>query len=142
FNVFQMPDYENVIKRLQSAFGDDLYVELTPINTPLYDTLNAKAIKAIELFSAQPLATYPTFYKEGDDADTVEVIKAIAENSQMSKSYRPKQFVRDFAFHEPAALRQRVIDAAKRVAKWNGIADPTVWANSLRNVDELAQKCE
>jgi DNA polymerase-3 subunit alpha len=42
FNVFHHPHYEEIITRLASRF--QVFAELTPIDTPLFDTLNAKAL--------------------------------------------------------------------------------------------------
>jgi len=48
--LWHLPDYQDIMLRLQGEFMDLLYVELVPINTPLYDRLNRIAIDEAERY--------------------------------------------------------------------------------------------
>jgi DNA polymerase-3 subunit alpha len=142
FGLFHHDDHLAILKKLGSKFGwDKTFVELVPINTPLFDTLNARAIQAATDANAKTLVTYPTLYKERDDADTLEVLNCITTNTQMSVAYRPKQFIKDFAFGKPEDLLERVKEAAKRVSIWNKVSSPAHWANGVKNIEVLAGMC-
>ncbi len=141
FNVFHLHNHQDIIDTLASKF--QVFAELVPINTPLFDTLNAKAIESLALgrASVAPLVTYPACYAERGDADTLDVLSAITSNTEMTVSYRPKQFVKDFALEAPSVLMGRVKDAAKRAAIHNGIMNPAVWASGMKNIAALAAAC-
>ena len=142
FNLFHHPSAHSILASLMSKFGKDkVFVELVPVNTPLFDTLNAKAIESASLLAAGTLVTYPTFYKEGDDAPTLEVLNCITTNTQMDVPYRPKQFVKDFSFQAPTHLMDRVKSAAKRVALHNRIMTVNGWMDGLKNIQVLADMC-
>ena len=53
YNVFHHPDHMDVVRRLQERFGrNSVFVEMVPIDTPLFDTLNAKAANCSTALSA------------------------------------------------------------------------------------------
>lgn len=142
FNLFHHPDHERLLLALAERFGRDrVFAELVPIDTPLFDTLNAKAIKAAQSCHVPTLVTYPFLYKEDGDASTLEVLQCITSNTQTNVAYRPKQFVKDFGFAAPGKLLDRVKAAAQRVARWNKVADATAWAKGIKNIEVLANLC-
>jgi len=141
YGLFSHPSYVDRLMALKGWHGDNLYVELTPIDTPLFDTLNAKALAAIEKFDIPPVVSYPFMYRDNADASTLEVLNAIANQMKMSTPYRPKQFIKDFGFKPPVALAQKVVQAAGRVAKWNGVKNPDAWKQGVLNIEKLAAAC-
>jgi uracil-DNA glycosylase family 4 len=142
FNVFHHPDHAEIITKLQLRFGDDMvFVELVPINTPLFDTLNSKALDFVVAFGGRTLVTYPTLYLNDGDADSLNVLSAITTNTALSVTYRPTQHVKDFYFKKPEALRRSIIEAHQRVEKWNGVSHGTLWATGLSNIDKLVSLC-
>lgn len=142
FNLFHHERHSDILFQLQARFGNDkVFVELCPINTPLFDTLNAKALTVAASHVAPTLVTYPTLYREPDDAPTLEVLGCITSNTQMDVAYRSKQFVKDFHFAAPTHLVERVKQAAKRVAIWNKVMSAEGWANGLKNIQRLADLC-
>ena len=142
FNLFHHPRHSDILWQLQSRFGNDkVFVELCPIDTPLFDTLNAKALTVAATHAAPTLVTYPTLYRDAEDAPTLEVLGCITTNTQMDVSYRPKQFVKDFYFAAPTHLVERVKQAAKRVAIWNKVMSAEGWAKGLKNIQTLADLC-
>jgi len=140
FNLFHHPQYPDRIAALRCNF-ERLYVELTPINTPLFDTLNAKALKVAKDCSLPTLVTYPFMYQDDADAGTLSVLNAITTNTKMSVRYRPVQHVRDFGFKPALNLGKKMVEAHKRQVKWNGVNEAALWKQGLENIDTLAAAC-
>lgn len=142
-NLFHSPAAYRTLKSLIDTFGiDDVFVELVPINTPLFDTLNAKALKLAKELGAETLVTYPFAYKNKGDADSLDVLSVITSvGMKMDTSYRNIQYVQDFNFQPPAALINHMKLAIQRIYKWNGINNPTLWAKGIANTERLAAMC-
>jgi DNA polymerase-3 subunit alpha len=141
FSLFHHPDAFDIALRLHMTFKDDLLVELVPVNTPLFDTLNAEALKAARVHEIQTLVTYPTLYRDDADASSLDVLGAVTSNTKMDVTYRPIQHVRDFGFREPKHLIDRLKAAAGRVKKFYGVHEPHLWLGGLGNIEKLATKC-
>ena len=143
FGLFRHAKATDILRQLQGCFGPEkVFVELVPIDTPLFDTLNAKALTAAAHCSAETLVTYPVFYPESGDAKTLEVLGCIATNTPMSAPYRSVQFVQDFQFVEPDKLLERVKGAVLRGAKWHGMRASGAWTQGITNIEKLASMCE
>ncbi|PLC44479.1 DNA polymerase III subunit alpha [Ralstonia pickettii] len=141
FNLFHHPQAQDKLEMLINAMGrENVFVELVPINTPLFDTLNAKALQAADALTAATLVTYPTCYREEDDASSLDVLGAVTSNTKMDVPYRPIQFVKDFHFQAPNHLVDRIKAAHGRVVKFNGVNLPSLWLAGLKNVEEVAKK--
>lgn len=141
FNVFHHERHEEIILRLATKF--QVYTELVPIDTPLFDTLNAKVLTLLAKGheNVAPLVTYPTFYKDDGDASTLEVLNCITTNTQMDVAHRSKQFVKDFYFQAPTHLVERVKGAAKRVALYDKIITVDGWMSGLKNIRAVSDAC-
>lgn len=140
YNVFHHPDHKRILDSLMLTHPT--YVELVPINTPLFDTLNAKALDFIRVNGGRSLVTYPFMYQDDADAETLAVLNAITTNTKMSVPYRPKQFVKDFGFKPPVSMAARVAEAHKRQMQWNGISAGAYWKEGLQNIEKLADECK
>ncbi len=140
FGLFSHPHYKAIGQALQDKFGEDFYVELCPVNTPLFDRMNSLAIDFIHLVKSKSLVTYPFYYQSNDDADTLDLMSAIATNTQMESSWRPKQYVKEFAFAEPNLILDRINQAAYRQIKFNGERDISVWTKGLGYAEEVREK--
>lgn len=142
FGMFHHEKAGDILWKLQSRFGNDkVFVELCPINTPLFDTLNAKALTFAASHEAQTLVTYPTLYKDDGDAATLDVLGCITSNTQLDVAYRSKQFVKDFFFQPPNHLLKRVKEASERVGIYSGVITAKCWVDGMRNIDVLANMC-
>ena len=141
YGLFSMPDYEECALALMSKFGEDFYVELSPVNTPLFDTMNSRALAFAMKYGCKTIVTYPFCYADDADAPTLDVMSAIASNTQMDVPYRPKQFVKEFGFAPPAKLIERMKAASVRNVKWDAIAAPALWAKGVQNLADIPAKC-
>lgn len=133
--------YEMIAKTLKNQFLDDFFVELTPGDTPLYDTVNARAIKWAMEAEAQTIVGYPSLYVESADADTLQVLNSITTNTAMDSPWRPQQHVTDFTISSPAKLIDRVKAAAKRLALFTGVSHPLAWSTGLGNIQRVVDAC-
>lgn len=141
YNMFTHKRYMDIAKVLKKRFKDDFYIELCPIDTPLFDRLNEMAFKTCIELESKPLLTYPFYYKDVEDAPTLDLMTAIATNTQMSLNHRPKQFVNDFAFFEPKEIVSRAGQALTRLQKYFDLHDTSIWKDAIRGIDEVASKC-
>ncbi|EMQ2860172.1 PHP domain-containing protein, partial [Acinetobacter baumannii] len=147
FGMCSHPDYENIARQLKARFGEDFYAELCPINTPLFDKMNKRAIELVGSLGCKPLVTYPFRYLDNADASTMDVMSAIASNTQLDAPFRSRQYVKEFAFVEPSAIIDRTKAAIARGIKFNRtVLDPksvtAIWTNGIKNCEEVVQKCQ
>ena len=134
FNLFHHPDHVQILKKLKSKF--ETFIEIVPINTPLFDTLNKRAIEACKRGGAL-IAGYPILYSEEGDADTLDVLRAITSNAKMDSRSLPIPYTRDFSFDTPKKLAERLIALSKRVDMEN--ADIK---SCFENLDWLVSECK
>jgi len=142
FSIYHREDASIIIDVLQDYFGKgNVYSELVPIDTPLFDTLNGKAMQIAQLQDMPTLVTYPAMYRTAEAADSLEVLKCITTNTKMDVRYRSIQFIKDFYIQEPRHLVARVKAAAGRVHKWAHKGPASYWVEGLENIDKLVAKC-
>jgi uracil-DNA glycosylase family 4 len=141
YNLFSHPLARTRLDALRLTFADRLYVELTPIDTPLFDTLNGKALAAAQDTGLQTLVTYPFMYRDDADAPTLEVLNVISNQQKMSTSWRPRQHVKDFGFKAGIELGKRMVAAHKRQVTWNGVNAGALWKAGLANIEKVADAC-
>jgi len=142
FSLYHMPDCGAIINELQAKFGKDaLYSELVPINTPLFDRLNAMAAEFAYVSGMPSLVTYPTFYRNAQAAESLEVLKCIVTNTKMDVRYRSVQYVKDFYIQEPNDLAKRAVASSKRIAELDGIKTAQRWKEGLENIEHLVARC-
>jgi DNA polymerase-3 subunit alpha len=142
FNVFHMENHSAIVHSLHTKFGDDLYVELVPVNTPLFDTLNARAVATADALGARTVVSYPTLYKTDEDAASLDILGCVASNTKTDAPWRSIQFVKDFGFREPNHLVERVKGANARAAKFYALAKPIYWVEGMKAIEEIVGKCD
>ena len=143
FNLFQHERHDAILDALRTRFGQDrLFVELVPIDTPLYDALNVKALQGARRLRLPTLATYPFLYRQDEEAPSLAVMRAIATQSTMNDARQPRPLTTRFGFRPPMALAQQVAAAASRVLQSHGVAAPQQWADALRHIDVFAARCQ
>lgn len=105
------PDHRDVVRQLASRF--QTWVEIVPIATPLYDTLNHYALATAAALSLPTLASYPALYAKGE-ADSADILRAITTNTKLGEWKLFVPFTRDFELDEPASLQARMKDMVAR----------------------------
>ena len=143
-NLFHYQGHNDALWRLRERFGgDQVFVELVPINTPLFDTLNAKALTAAKTYKLPTLVTRPFCYRQDGDAESLDVLGVITSiGAKMDSRFRNIQYVRDFSFQAPAALINHAKQAILRIHQWHGINEPTLWATGIANIEKLSRRCD
>lgn len=141
YGLFSHPEAEDRLRLLHGIFDDRLYVELTPVNTPLFDTVNNRALKAAKEEFVETLVTYPFLYRDDADASTLEVLSVITNKQKMSTAYRSRQYVQDFGFRSGKELVQRLSHAHNRQIKWHDTDARVLWKEAVINIEKLANKC-
>lgn len=102
FNLFHHPKHLEILEKLRTKFAT--YVELVPINTPLFDTLNLRALDAHAKLELPLTASYPVLYGKKDEDGSLDVLRAISTNTKIGSPWLPIPYVRDFYFKPPSDL--------------------------------------
>jgi DNA polymerase-3 subunit alpha len=105
-SLFSHAAYKERAALLAAQFGSSFWIEVPLINTPLFDTINLRAMEVAQQTGAQCFATYPTLYPQGD-ADSADVMRAITSNNKMTDGWLPRPYVRDFSLEAPERILQR-----------------------------------
>ena len=88
-SVIYRPDCDNIIDQLLSAGNrDDLLAAIYPVNTPLYDQLNAKTLALAERTHLQSVCFNPAYYATDANADDKDLMYLIANNIKPDQHYR------------------------------------------------------
>lgn len=135
FNAFHHPDAQSVALKLLSRFGDDFYIELVPINTPLFDTLNNRAMATWRALNTNLVVGHPALYYDESDADSLDVLRAITSNGKMGSRTLQIPYMRDLCMDEPNKLARRSLDMAKRIGL------DVHLASVLTNMQAISDKC-
>lgn len=116
FNLFYHKEkWADYAVQLHEKFGDDFLIQIVPIQTPLFDKLNRMAYDFAESRGIKMIASYPAFYLEDEQADTLDVYRAITSNAKMSSAYLPRPHTRDFSLGEQKSIARRLMATATRV---------------------------
>lgn len=142
YSVFHLEDASETVSDLRRSHIDsDVFVELCPIATPVFDTLNERAILAAQTLDLPLILTYPALYASADDADALETLGAIATNTKMDSRWRPHQYVRDFEVLPTQDIMSRALNANRRLNDL-GVDSKGAWANAALGNRLLASRCE
>lgn len=117
--------------------ASNVFVSLSPIDTPYFDTLNARALEIAELWDLPLLVHRPVCYAAGG-ADVQEIHQAILRNTPMSEMWHWSNHVRDWHAMTSKELVAEVQNACKRLRDCRDI-DKTgkQWMMGLENTQRL-----
>lgn len=132
FSLFHHPDHREILQRLSGRLKT--YVEIVPLNTPLWDTLNKLACSAAYDLNLPIVGDCPVLYSSSEDADSLDVLKAITSNTELGSIWLPKQYSRDLFPKQGVEGAKAIVEFAKRA----GIAKPA----SLLVLECLASRKE
>ena len=137
YGLFSHKQYADIARKIIAACcGSDLYIEIAPIDTPLFDNINKTAYNFAVDNWQQMVATTPFLYETDDDAESMDVMNAVISLKAMSSQMRSKAFIRTQSFKPELALESDLSLLADRV----GI-DTIHCINMMNNVQEIAAKC-
>lgn len=143
YSVFHLKDYERVIDKItEHHSSSETYIEIVPIDTPLFDTLNSKALKTAEQLGLPTITTYPLMYHNVKDADTLQVLSAVTSNTKMSAPWRSAQYVQDFCVGPPTDQLGKIFSLKSRLFAFEPSTPVTQLKESLDNMSELVDLCD
>lgn len=94
-SVFHHAQAVEILQKCSDALSaSNVFLTLSPVNTPLFDTLNKKAIYAARTLGLPTLVTRPLYYGK-DEADAAEVMNAISSNTALSSLWHKSPAFRD-----------------------------------------------
>jgi DNA polymerase-3 subunit alpha len=135
-SVLTHPKAVDIIKIWQKLIAH-VYVTLTPINTPYFDTLNKKAIALAKELNVPTLVTRPVAYGE-NDADALTIMNAVSRNVKLSEPWVWSPVYKNLHCLNYGATVVQLIAAHKRLAM-RGCDEGEIWRNGLNNTDTLAE---
>lgn len=105
-SVYHRTDCGVIIHQLLRKGGSkNFYSAIYPIATPLYDQLNARAVKVASALKINPVAFYPAYYESADDADLKDIAHMVINNIKVDQPHRFRvPFQRDHSIQNRAHL--------------------------------------
>jgi len=144
-SVFQREDYMSVLERIKvaTASTQSAFVEIVPINTPLFAKLNARALEAAFKLDIPPLVSYPALYELDEDAKTLEVMAAVSSNTKMDAPWRSQQFVDNFSVKGLRSMADSLKETFQFVTKHFGVDKDkaALMKASLVNLEVFSDLC-
>lgn len=129
-----------IAARLVDA-GFKLYAELTPIDSPLFDRVNRRTLQLAAAHDLPLIAGYPTLYAEGDDAEPLGVMRAIATNGKLYGGHIPTPAAGDHYPQPVTSLIDRLRMMKERLTSLDGIDVGDACRRALQGNVELAEGC-
>ena len=113
-SVLVREDYQAIARELKKRVGDHLYASLVPVHSPLYETLNIRALTLYCDGLVSPLVVRPALYEAGGQ-DAHEIMGAIARNNKISDGWHKSIFNRDLHVMAETDLTREVLKCSKRL---------------------------
>ena len=143
--LFSHPDHASLLRGISETIPDisELFVELVAVHTPLWDTMNARAIDGATDLGLRTLLTRPMLYSDPDEgADVLDALVAVQGNMKMTDPWRPEHYVRDFAFKPISEVVKDGLQSAERNKKRCGDDVGRMWKQAMENIEALADICQ
>lgn len=130
-----------ILARISDALSlSNVFLTLTPVNTPLYDTLNARAIELAGKLGLPFLISRPVLYGRAEGADAAhEIMGAIASNTSIHKLWHKELHIRDFKPLTEAETLAEVKAMGERLIQKRRIDKDQVLC-ALRNGMEMTRR--
>lgn len=113
--IFMRSDYRQIAAEIRKRVGELCFAAMLPINTPLYDAMNNKAVSLYMDSLAMPFIARPAFYEKDQD-QAHEILGAIASNTKITDGRHRSIYSRDLHLMGEAELMRETIQAAKRLS--------------------------
>lgn len=88
--------------------GSDLFIEIVPIDSPLYKKTNKRALRFAAVSGCSTVATMPVLYASDEEADSLDVANAIASQNTMESPFRAIPHKRDYSFKPISELKDKL----------------------------------
>lgn len=124
-------------KIFAACCASNVYIEIVPQHTPLYDRVNKIALEFAEKNVQQVVATTPVYYESSDDADSLDVLGAVASNQTMSSVFVKRPYIRDNSIKPIDDLKDSYFNMCDRI----GNAQAKTY-NAIGTIQEIVDACE
>jgi len=95
YSIIHHPNVESILRDIDTLVPGALHFNLTPLNTPYWDTLNKKTIELQSAFSdSRFLVTRPALYPQ-DGAEALDIMNAISKNTRLTELWANFPAARD-----------------------------------------------
>ncbi|WP_199153501.1 DNA polymerase III subunit alpha [Chromobacterium sp. ASV23] len=143
FGLMSLPNELTSERHAQQLLdaGFELYGELTPVNSPLFDKVNRRTILLCDKLGLPTMSGYPALYAEPDDADALGVLRTIVSNSKVYDGKPKTPAARDHCPEEPKKLIERLGAMKARLSTLDGIDAGDLIRNSLKGNQAIADGC-
>ena len=139
--LFTNPKLNGNLSKLVTAVGKaDLFVELVPVNTPLFDRANAEAIRCANRDGLEPLVTVPALYDQGE-FEPFFVSLAIQKRSMIDRPasvFAPEYD--DAHPHHVGDLLPRVAATKDRIAARYALEQGDIWKRGILNAGNFLDR--
>ncbi len=134
------PNAEVLFVNMGGLIGrENVYMTLTPIDTPYFDRMNAETIKIAEMRGLPVIATRPVLYENGG-ADAADIKNAVSRNIRMSDLWIQGPAMRNLHPLDQRGFIAEVVGAGKRhIERYNPTPMPHFRA-AIKNTDEFVSK--
>lgn len=137
------PKVDQIMTIVSNSLGqDNVFVGLTPINIPYFDSMNALAVKLAQDKGYPLISTRPAYYGKGDSA-AAEVMNEISKNGDMGSIWHNSPYYDDAHVLDAATFGRETAQAGLRLAKQRGLKDMNAYVraaveNTIRLVDSIS----
>jgi DNA polymerase III subunit alpha len=133
------PDAGTVMGQIAAEIGqENVYIGLTPLNIPYYDSLNAIAVQMSQKAGYPLLAARPALYPKGD-AIAAEVMSEVIKNGDMGSIWHNAPHYSDAHILSEMEFIREVKEMGVRLTKRRGVADMGLRVReALANTEKLA----
>jgi DNA polymerase-3 subunit alpha len=119
--------------------AENVFLQLTPINTPYYDALNMRAITLARELSLPMIVGRPICYAK-DGADVQEIHQGILRNTPISEIWHWSNVERGLHALTPAELATECKATALRLREQREFETGGIWREALENTGKLVER--
>ncbi|AMB48372.1 DNA polymerase III subunit alpha [Methylobacterium sp. AMS5] len=141
YSVGTHADAQSILQRIADAVTrENVFLTLTPIHTPYWDTVNTRAIELANTLGLPLLTTIPSLYPEGG-ADATDVMNAIRRNVKMDEPWAYINAARDMHPRSLKGLVELCKESQRRLVEFRGVKGAGgAFLQGLKNTETLVSK--
>jgi len=141
YSVFHLSEHRDKLQAIASRLApSNTLVELLPIDTPLFDTINKHAIGACVDLRLEPIITFPALYESAEHATTLDVLNAISRNVEISEPWHNVLPYRGYEIPDQASAIERVNKSRLNLKKRGLEENKPIWLKALQNTGSFAAR--
>ncbi|MCG5512780.1 DNA polymerase III subunit alpha [Ectothiorhodospira shaposhnikovii] len=142
YSVLHREDCRELLLKMRTAAAGCAFVEIVPINTPLFDRLNERGIELARELEMDTVLTMPVLYESAEDADARDVMAAIVANGKMDSPARHIPYMRDLTVKAPLEVGRCGVALAARLKRWTTLENPSgAIAGAIAGMQKLVDAC-